>query len=170
MSLNQVNYLICFIALFFLHTLCFALPEDKTKVMHLQANRAELNQSTHSGTYVGEVTFDQGSTHIRAAKAVTEGNTKNQLIKAIIEGNQKTQAHYWALTDNNKPPIHAYADIIRYYPERHLIELIGNARVQQGDNSFSAPKISYDTLHHHVISAPSQTMRTTIIIQPDSHP
>ena len=46
----------------------------------------------------------------------------------------------------NKPPFHAYADTIRYYPLRHLIELIGNARVEQGNNSLSAAKITYDTV------------------------
>ncbi len=144
----------------------FALPKDRTETMTLQAHSADLNHQSHLGIYSGDVQLDQGSTHIRAAEAITEGNEKNQLVKAIIKGNPKAQAHYWALTTADKPPMHAFADIINYYPDRHLIELIGHARVEQGADSFSAPSISYDTLNQHVISKSDGKERTTIIIHP----
>ena len=149
---------------------CFAMDNDRTQVMELQANSADLNQQTHRGIYLGDVQIDQGTTHIRAAEAVTEGNLKNQLIKAVIKGNKTAQAHYWSLTELNKPPMHAYADTINYYPASHLIELIGNARIEQGTNSFAAPSIRYDTEHQHVVSKSNGQERTTIIIYPGKHP
>ena len=149
---------------------CFALADDRAKVMELHAHSADLNHQTHRGIYTGDVEVDQGSTHIRATEAITEGNVKNQLVKAVIKGSASLQVHYWALTAIDKPPMHAYADTINYYPARHLIELIGNARVEQGNDSFSAPKISYDTLNQHVISKGNNQERTTIIIHPGKHP
>lgn len=166
---NQFTQIIyCLILLGCGHS-SFALPEDREQVLHLSADTADLNQEKHHGVYIGDVQLDQGSTHVRAAEAITEGNEKNQLMKAIAKGNGHEQAHYWALTAADKPPIHAYADNIYYYPERHLIELIGNARVEQGENTFSAPKISYDTLHQHVVTTASGKQRTTIIIHPEKH-
>lgn len=150
--------------------ICFALPNDRLQIMQFQANYADINQQSQRGVYIGNVQFDQGTTHIRAARALTEGNAKNQLTKAVIKGNNETQAHYWTLTATDKPPLHAYANIIYYYPARHTIELIGNARVIQGDDSFSAPKICYDTLHQHVISKNNSNNRTTIIIHPGKQP
>lgn len=157
-----------FTLLFFTFTTCFALQEDRTQIMQLSANAADLNQQTHQGVYSGAVQLDQGTTHVRCAEAITEGNEKNQLVKAIIKGDQNAQAHYWTDTALNKPPLHAYADIIYYYPERHLIELVGHATIEQGTDSFSAPKISYDTLHQHVLSETDKTKaRTTIIFRPE---
>ncbi len=147
----------------------FALPEDRDQIVQLRAGSADINQQTHAGIYQEDVQLDQGSTHIRAASAVTTGNEKNQLILASIKGDKKTQAHYWTLPATDKPVVHAYADTINYYPERHLIELIGNARVEQGTNSFSAPKITYDTVAQHVLSEAFGTGRTTIIFHPEKH-
>ena len=154
------------VMLLFATQLCFALPEDRTQIMQLRAGSADLNQLAHRGIYTKDVQIDQGKTHIRASEAITEGNEKNQLMKAILKGNKNEQAHYWTLASTNKPEMHAYADVIQYYPSRHLIELIGNARVVQGKDSFSAPKISYDVLHHHVISHSLGEKQTTIIIHP----
>lgn len=165
---SKVNYYFALsICLSLLPGFSYALPEDSQQVLNLLANSADLNQQTHRGVYLGDVQLDQGSTHVRAAEAITEGNEKNQLIKAIAKGNSEAQAHYWALTAADKPPLHAYADNIYYYPERHLIELVGNARVEQGENVFSAPKISYDTVAQHVMTQSDATMRTTIIIHPE---
>ncbi|WP_370637201.1 lipopolysaccharide transport periplasmic protein LptA [Legionella sp. 16cNR16C] len=144
-----------------------AMPDDREQLLQLSADQADLNEKTHRGEYRGAVELDQGTTHLRATKAVTEGNQQNKLVVAIAMGSAKDQAHYWTQTAQDKPLLHAYANTIRYYPERHLIELIGNARVVQGDNSFSAPKISYDTLKQHVISEPAGKERTTIIIHPE---
>ena len=145
----------------------FAMPDDRDQIVQLRAGSADINQQTHQGIYRDDVQLDQGTTHIRANEAITTGNEKNQLILASIKGNSSAQAHYWTLPAADKPLMHAYADTINYYPERHLIELMGNARVEQGNNSFAAPKITYDTLAQHVISEASGAARTTIIFHPE---
>ena len=150
--------------------LCFALSDDRTQIMQLSAGSADLDQQTHRGVYLTDVKLDQGTTHIRAAKAVTVGNAQNQLIKAIIQGSKDAQAHYWTITDAKKEPMHAFADTIYYYPVKHLIKLVGNARVEQGDNSFSSPHITYDTIRQHVISKSDGQGPTTIVIHPGKNP
>ena len=149
-----------------INNLSSAMPDDREKILRLSADKADLNQQIHRGEYLGHVQLDQGTSHLRAAKAITEANKQNKLTLAIAVGNKKNQAHYWTQTAVDKPLFHAYADTIRYHPDRHLIELIGHARVVQGDNSFAAPRISYDTLKQHVISKSDGKSRTTIIIHP----
>lgn len=160
----RVHFLFVFWA--FNQTL-FALPTDKQQVMHVVSDTADLSQKDHKGTYIGNVEFIQGTTNLHAAKAITEGNAKNQLVFAIANGEKGKQAHYWTETGPGKPPLHAYADTIKYYPLKHLIELVGNARVEQGTNSFSGAKISYDTMNQHVVSTSDGKTRTTIIFSPD---
>jgi len=159
------NYLLIFCLVF--TAVGHALPEDKEKVMHVTADSADLSQQNHKGIYTGNVEFIQGTTNLRAANAITQGNQKNQLTLAIANGSKGQQAHYWTETGPNKPPFHAYADTIRYHPLSHLIELIGNAHVEQGKNSLSAAKISYDTIKQHVISQSDGKTRTTIILYPE---
>lgn len=161
----QLNF-VTGLMLLLISNACFALSDDREKTLELLADSADLNQQTHRGEYTGNVQLDQGTSHLRAANAVTEGSAQNKLVLAIAKGEGKEQAHFWTLTELNKPPLHAYADEIRYHPDNHLIELIGNARVVQGDNSFSASKISYDTLKQHVVSKSDGKTRTTIIIHP----
>lgn len=147
--------------------LAFALPTDQQQTLHLQAGSADLNQQTHRGVFLNNVILDQGSTHIRAATALTISNAQNKLIKAILKGNKTQQAHYWTQMTLDKPLVHAYGDAIYFYPERHLIKLIGHARVQQGKNSFTAPRIIYDTEQQHVISKGNQHEPTMIIFYPE---
>jgi len=135
--------------------------------IEFHADSISLNQKNHEGIYKGHVTLDQGTAHVRAAAATTTWDEKNQLIKASATGTKTMQAHYWQQTTAEKPPLHAYADLIYYYPERHLIELIGHARVTQNNNSLSAPHITYDTLTTHVTSTGNTQERTTIIIYPE---
>lgn len=145
----------------------YALPTDKEQMMHVVADTADLNQQKHQGTYTGNVAFVQGSTHLRAAHAVTQGNLSNQLILAIANGIQGQPAHFWMKTSLDKPPLHAYADTIRYHPLKHLIELIGHARIKQGSNSLSGAKISYDTIKQQVVAQGDNQTRTTIIFYPE---
>lgn len=165
--MNQIRVRIGLFLLLTQINLAFALPEDSKAVLEMHAGSADLNQETHRGVYLDQVELDQGTTHIRANKALTEANTKNQLTKAVIEGDNQQQAHYWVLVALDKPIVHAYADKIIYYPQDHRIELIGHAKVEQGDNSFTAPFIAYDTLHQHVTSKANDNERTTIIYHPE---
>lgn len=151
----------------FVLTPCFALPDDQTKRLKLRANWADINQQTHRGVYRGQIALDQGSSHLRASEAITEVNQKNQLIRAIAKGSKIEQAHFWTHTTIDKPALHAYADVIYYEPARHLITLVGQARIQQGIDSFRAPHIQIDTLHQHVLSKQMKAQGTTIIIHPE---
>ncbi|ARB90841.1 lipopolysaccharide transport periplasmic protein LptA [Legionella longbeachae] len=171
-SASHQYFKLWFCLWFFLTFACssYALSEDKEKVMHVMADSADLSQQQHKGIYTGNVELIQGTTNLRATKAITLGNEKNQLVVAIASGAPGQQAHYWTTTDPKKPPLHAYADTIRYYPLRHLIELIGNARVEQGNNSFSATKISYDTEKQHVLSQGDGSKRIMIIYHPEKKP
>jgi lipopolysaccharide export system protein LptA len=169
MCQRMVNYILYIFFIAFASSV-YALDDDKDKVMHVMADSADLNQQQHKGTYIGNVELIQGTTNVHAAKAITQGNDKNQLVVVIANGAEQKQAHYWTITDPKKPPFHAYANIIRYYPLRHLIELIGNAHVEQGKDSFSAAKISYDTVKKHVLSQGDGKKRIIIIYHPEKKP
>jgi lipopolysaccharide export system protein LptA len=166
MSQNMLKYCLIFGLAFAITQYTWAMRDDRDKVAQLTANTADLNQQTHRGEYIGDVQFDQGTTHLRALKAITDVDAQNKLIYAVAFGDKENPAHYWEQTAVDKPLLHAYAHEIRYYPARHLIELLGDARVVQGEDSFSAPQISYDTLKQHVVAKSDRKNRTVIVIHP----
>lgn len=164
-ALKIISWIGCLLLLSHSHPL-FALPEDSKEPLLVRADSADLNQKQHIGTYLGNVTVDQGSTHIRACKARTEGDEQNHLIKAVIEGDGIMQAHYWTLQNQGKPELHAYADTMFYYPKKHQILLVGHAYVVQDHNKISATTISYNTETQRVKTS-FQGEQTTISIQPN---
>lgn len=88
--------------------------------------------------------------------------------EAVAEGNGKIPAHYWELTDPNKPELHAYADIIRIFPQQKLVYLIGHAKVIQGEDSYEAPEIEYNSEKQQVFSPKKSQGRTVIVIHSNS--
>ena len=160
------------LTLTFITILCnkasFALETDTQQPLELKANSADINQSSHIGTYTDGIEFDQGTTHIRADKAITKTDANNKLTEAVIYGNKSSQAHYWSQMEKDKPELHAYADIIKYYPEKKVIKLIGHSRIKQGENSFTAPKITYNIDKRHIVSSSmaNQKQKTVIIFHP----
>ncbi len=144
--------------------LSYALPEDRQAMFYLKSDTADIDQSTHVGIFTGHVEIDQGTTHLRSNTAKTIGNANNQLTQAIAKGSPSKQAHFWSQMSDNKPLLHAWADAIYYFPEQNRVELVGNAKVQQGDDTFKAPKIIYDTKNQHVITKAEGTQRTTITL------
>ncbi len=91
MNLNVTLKHCLFLILITLSFTSFALPEDQEKIMEFSADSADLNATAHRGEYIGNVEFNQGSSHLRAAKAITEGNQKNKLVVAIAEGIQRNK-------------------------------------------------------------------------------
>lgn len=141
-----------------------ALPSDRDAPIELSADTMDLSQAAHRVIFQGRVHFDQGTRHIRALRAITEADKENKLAKAHALGSDKFPAHYWEKIAADKPILHAYAKEIRYYPKQHRIELIGHARVQQGEEVFAAEKIIYDTLKQAVETDSIQGSRTEIIV------
>lgn len=160
----QASRLYLLFCLLFFSMRCQSLPTDKQQTLHFTAGFASINQKTHRGYFRDGVQFSQGTTHLQAFRAIAVTNNKNQLIKAIVYGNK--QAHFWTQMSSSQQDFHAYADVIYYYPDKHLLKLCGNASVIQADNVFKAPKISYDLLQQHVLSTRDLTARPTIIVYP----
>ena len=162
----------CLIVLSYLLSVnaCEGMPDDRTRIMYLSANSADVNQQLHRGIYDGGVKLDQGTTHIRAARAITILDANNKLLQAVIYGNNLTRAHYWTRAVLDKPILHAYADIMYYYPKRHTIDLLGHVRVKQGLDFFAAKYMSYDTLRRHLISKSCGNEQNLIVMHPGKNP
>lgn len=143
-----------------------ALPEDNNKILHIAADSTEFNYKTGTDTYEGHVTMNQGTTHLKADRVVTQKNEHHKIISAIAFGLQQA-AEYSTLPKQGDSPLHAKAKVIKYYPITSVVELEDNVTVSQGENSFQGPHIIYNMKEQTVSAPPSKNGRATIIIEPN---
>ena len=134
---------------------------------HGQARGMTANLATHQLHLAKDLQIDQKDTHLRAQSVTTYGDAQHPLLSAFISGNELNPAHYWSILHPNEPTMHAHAEHMLFNNALQTIELTGQARIIQGPQSFTAPQISYDLAHQHVISSPTTLARTTIVIYPE---
>lgn len=149
---------------FLLSTWAMAASSDKLQTAYVKAHQTTLNYKTKTGIYIGQVKMTQGTTTILADRITTYFNKNDQLEKAVAIGKL---ASYTTLPDNSKLPFTASGEIINYYPIQGYVELIGQAKATQGNDSLAGPHIKYNINQQTVISLPVSTGHTTIIIQPE---
>lgn len=167
-------------SLFFCWVLCilspftWALPEDRTKPIEIEADRAELDELQGYTSYTGNVIVTQGTMVIHCDEIKTFSN-KDGLIKAIATGNP---AHYQQVIEIDKPMTHAYAKTITYLAVERSIFLQDDAKLEQDGNTFTGKEIVYNidsrTMNAKAnktgdnVSKDSTKDRVHMIIQPHS--
>ena len=160
---------LCFSSIFFV---AYALDSDQQQQLLISANTADLNSQSGIGVYTGNVIIDQGTTHIRGDK-VTSYSENNKIVKVIVEGNKQQQARYETSLDPNKPPLIATANTIQFFPPKNYAILLGNAYVQQGENSIAGEHLEYDVTNKILKSlnaSNDKSVRTRIVIDPNNLP
>jgi len=143
----------------------WALPEDQQQLIHITADSSQFNYKSGQNSYEGNVTIDQGTTHLIADRVTTQNNAHHKIAEAIAYGIKK-QAVYTTKLKQNDPLFEAKADIIKYYPPQSTIILQGNASAIQGENSFHGPLIIYNIKDQLVTTPPSAEGSATLVIKP----
>jgi len=156
--------IIVLILILLLPAWALAASSDSDQTAYVVADNTTLNYKTHTGIYRGHVKMTQGTTTILADRVVTYANKHNKLIKAIATGNL---ASYSTLPDNSQLLFTAAGQTINYYPIKGTVELIGQAKATQGNDSLAGPHITYDIKKQTVVSLLEKAGHTTIVIQPD---
>lgn len=135
------------------------------KTTHITAGHAWLNNLTHVGIFTDNVHLTRDTKTLYSQQLTLFANQNNQLLKAIAKGEL---AQFIAKPQKNKPSVHAFAQTIEYDPLLAKIVLTGQAKVEQGPNSYSAPKIDYNINQQQVITPHEKNGRVSIVIQPQT--
>ena len=134
-----------FIACCLLGGQAVALTSDREQPFHIQADGAEIDESTGISVYRGRVNIDQGSMKLLADEIEihTHNSEVIQIIARMHDGNDNL-AHYQQLPDENEELITAEAREINYFIQEERLHLIGKARLYQSPNSFEGELLHYD--------------------------
>jgi lipopolysaccharide export system protein LptA len=145
----------------------YALKSDAKQPIKISADRwdhsGSPNGNNGTSVYTGHVIITQGSIRITADQAtLTLKNGK--LKKALIVGSPAT--FYQAKEDAK--PVHGHAREIHYDTDTSTVELIDNARVDQGGQLITANYIRYNTQAGKVVAhrAKQKKGRVHIVIPP----
>jgi lipopolysaccharide export system protein LptA len=122
-----------------------ALTSDRDQPFHIQADGAEIDESTGISIYRGRVNVDQGSMKILADEIEIHTNDSEviQIIARMHDKNDKL-AHYEQQPDADGELITAEAREINYFIQEEKLHLIGKARLYQTPNSFEGELLHYD--------------------------
>lgn len=144
---------------------CFALPNDNQQPITIKADQVRYEHKQGIVTYYGHVEIHQGTTALFSDKLITYINSDNKISSAIAFGNP---AHYQTLQTKDKPPLLAQASEIRYNLDNKIIVLLGQAKVTQGSNQLTSPKIVYNQNKQQVNSFSNKNEKTIIVFRPQT--
>lgn len=136
-----------FFVIFFLGML-FAGPvlaerADKDKPVHLEADRATVQDANKLATFTGNVVFTQGTLVIRADK-MTVKEDANGFQHATAFGNL---ASFRQKRDGKDEYVEGWGERMEYDSKTDTVELFKKARLRRGQDEVHGDYISYDAIN-----------------------
>lgn len=117
-----------------------ALQSDKDQPIYIEADAVDIDDRSGISTYRGNVELTQGSIVITADKVtVTQREEQNDQIEAV--GKPVT---FKQDTENGKGTIRGRARRAEYFANSEIVNMIGDAVLIQGKDSFKSDRIIYD--------------------------
>lgn len=144
-----------------------ALPNDGHQKVHITADATTYNFKTGVTVFTGHVIANQGSTQVTAEKLITKSNANHEIQEITAYGQDKTQAHYSTLPRPADRPLHAFGDVIEYYPLNASVTLHKHVTVTQGENSFQGELIHYNMNEQTITVPPTPNARAVIVYNQD---
>ena len=125
--------------LFVISGTAFALPGDRDKPIQIEADSAERSEQTGVTSYIGSVELTQGSLNILADR-IDIYTINAEVDHAIATGER---AYFTQQQTIDKEPVKAWALTIKYSLNDEIINLLGDARIEQDGSIVSSPEIDY---------------------------
>ena len=164
MSLNKklISILVMCSTCFLPYT-ATALPTDKEQPINVSANKARKNGNQGTTTYLGNVIITQGSVRITGEEIIIYDN-KGAVSKIIATG---TPAEFRQRPQVNEPETIATGSTIEYDINQEMLSIEGNARLNQGGDTTTSNKITYD-INSSIVNAGDDNGRVNMTLTPSN--
>lgn len=116
------------------------LPADRRQPIELEADRAELDESTGIAIYRGRVVLSQGSLRLWA-DTLTIQTGSGGFVKAVAVG---TPARFEQQPKPDSEIVRGEARTVEYEGRDQHLLLVDQAQLEQGRNRFNGHRIEYD--------------------------
>jgi len=170
-GLSGLLILLCILSTAF-SAVVFASADDTQQPIHIEADRAEIDEPRGVMTYTGHVILRQGAIEVRADTLMVF--SKNGELQRITAQGQPV--HYRQQRPNEEL-IRGVSQRMIYSAEDKQVLLLGQAEFWQGPNRFSGNRIQYDPAAERVIasagegalSGSQKAPRVSVTIQPKTN-
>ncbi|MCV2403060.1 lipopolysaccharide transport periplasmic protein LptA [Marinomonas sp. C2222] len=144
----------------------FALPDDTSKPIEIQADEASFNQSTGEAIYQGNVFIKQGSIEIQAdfLKISTDVNTR-QFSQLEATG---TPAQFSQQLDDEGNLVISKGNSILYSSDSTKLEIKGEGYLSQLENSITADHITYQLNNGTFSAEKTDSGRVSMTLKPQA--
>lgn len=142
-----------------------ALATDRDQPIDIEADSVVMDRKQQTAVYQGNVVLTQGSIRMTGDRLMLHFDAQNKLQRADLTGQP---ARFRQTPDDQGEDHRARAGKMEYYANSSRLNLLREAIVWQGKDTFRGEHIEYDTLHHVVRARQSATggERVRITIQP----
>jgi lipopolysaccharide export system protein LptA len=141
----------------------WALDTDRSQPIHIEADRATLNEHGEKSSYEGNVQLRQGTLNLRGNR-MTVYLANKQVDRITLTGKPATLQQR---QDNNDTDQHAEAENIEYNATDERVILLGNARIwQTGEEEFRSERIVFNLKDNTVNAGGVNTRDRVHIILP----
>ena len=141
------KFLFSLIAL--LPTITSALPSDSSKPINIEADHAQLDDSSGITQYKGNAVLTQGTLRIDGDIITFHYNDQKQLTKIVAQGEL---AKYQQLQNLGEEPVNARAQQMEYHAAAEKIYLLGRGQIRQAADEFNGNRIEYD-IKRNIVNA-----------------
>lgn len=143
-----------------------ALPEDRSKPIHISADSAQIDEKTGVTHYKGDVSIRQGTLLIEADEV--ELYRADGDIERLIATSTRSAAHFRQKPTAAQPWTDAWGSKLEYEIKKQSLTISGNGKVQQGKDHFSGERIVYN-IERSIVNAFGGKQgkgRVQMVIQP----
>lgn len=157
----------------------WALASDVEQPIEIEADFAELDDAAGRTIYSGNVVVVQGSVRMTGDRLTANFDDNRTLVDVYLIGKP---AYFKQTPDGGKQDIEGEGLQIEYHQKKHLLHLIDQARLTQGERVFEGYRINYDTARSIITgrgedpgrkatgTAASKPGRVKVIIPPKKSP
>lgn len=124
-------------------TCCWALDSDRNEPISIEAAAARINERTGTSVYEGKVTITQGTLRVTADLVEVRSQGK-EVVQLVAKAEDDRLAHYEQQTNAAGDMVYADAKQITYLVQEDMMQLSGQARLQQAKDVFSGEQLRYD--------------------------
>jgi lipopolysaccharide export system protein LptA len=151
------------LSLLLICSMAYALPEDRSLPIQIDANRAVLSNREGTTIYIGDVILVQGTLIMHADRV--EIYTINKEVDRVIAFGKPAKVE--DKPDPEKAVVKARAETIRYFMKKEKLELETNAYIDQDGAQITSDSIHY-FINDQVVEANSkqQEGRVKMVIPP----
>ncbi|MBK1716071.1 lipopolysaccharide transport periplasmic protein LptA [Thiocystis violacea] len=141
-------------------TSAWALKEDASQPIYIEADDVEVRESDSTSVYVGNVQVDQGSMRL-LADHVTVYHREDRQPRLIIALGQP--ARYKQQLDDNQGEVQAFGKRVEYDADKDELTLIGDGLLIQGEDRLSGERIVYERAKAQFRAGGAGRVKITIV-------